>query len=495
MAHTPGSGNTPDSPDNSDSDLHRWLQRLQQQLAPAGHRAALLLCGEKHWGRAQAEACVRALAADGPSSKDVLYVSAQIGYGLPAKQARTRLGREYATLVFDAYDDFDVDAFAALGGTLQGGGLLLLLLPDRDHWPALAHSRFLQRALRLMHEPGVYVMRQQQPLPELMPALSAGWTDNRHAAEAPFRSIDQQRVVAAMQANLLADRPLPLVLVADRGRGKSSALGLLAARLLRRGMHNILVTGPRLSTSDPLFQHAREQLPEAAGGRGELLWQHGRIRFMAPDALLQQQPAAEVLLVDEAAAIPLSLLQALLSQYPTPVFATTVHGYEGTGRGFALKFNRVLDAQAPGWHRLGMQTPIRWGDDDPLEHWLDRLLCMDAELPDVGRLTDIDPQQCRVERVDRDALVQDESRLSCLFALLVFAHYRTRPSDLKQLLDDESLRLYTPGCAAGRPAGQSGGGLRRGPVWRHPPGRASAAGASVATDPEFSRRASHCGPL
>jgi len=113
MAHTPGSGNTPDSPDNGDSDLHRWLQRLQLQLAPAGHRAALLLCGEKHWGRAQADACVRALAADGPSSNDVLYVSTQISHALPAKQARTRLGREYATLVFDAYDDFALPPSAA----------------------------------------------------------------------------------------------------------------------------------------------------------------------------------------------------------------------------------------------------------------------------------------------------------------------------------------------------------------------------------------------
>jgi tRNA(Met) cytidine acetyltransferase len=438
-------GNAGEQGDSSDADFVGWLGALQRQLMPARHRAALVVSGERAWGRALAARFIQALAGD-PGNDLCLYVSDQLSHALPTSKARTQLGREYQGLVFDAYDDFDVDAFAAISGTLCGGGLLLLLLPDDrgGQWPSLARSRFLQRVLASMqNHPAVYVLHQGMDLPEMTPTPGADRRINRPVAASPFASIEQQQVVERIEYSIMKRRQLPVVLVSDRGRGKSSALGLAAARLLGRGVNTILVTAPRLATSEPLFQHARAQLPEAVADRGELRLEAGSIRFLAPDALLLEKPAADVLLVDEAAAIPLSLLQQFLQQYEAVVFATTVHGYEGTGRGFALKFNRMLDASAADWQMLNMQTPVRWGRDDPLEQWLDRLLCMDAELPNVSHMGSIDAQQCRVEQVDRDALLGNETQLSALFALLVFAHYRTRPSDLKHLLDDDQQRLYT----------------------------------------------------
>src|SRR5690606_42099695 len=52
----------------------------------------------------------------------------------------------------------------------------------------------------------------------------------------------------------------------------------------------------------------------------------------------------DLVIVDEAAQLPVALLQHLVLCHPdTPLaFATTTHGYEGTGRGYVLRFSKWL---------------------------------------------------------------------------------------------------------------------------------------------------------
>ena len=86
---------------------------------------------------------------------------------------------------------------------------------------------------------------------------------------------------------------------------------------------------------------------------------------MVPSELVDELPNASCVLVDEAAALPIPLLRRLLARYSRIVFATTVHGYEGTGRGFAIRFRAHLDDRAPDWRQLKMTTPIRWAPGSP----------------------------------------------------------------------------------------------------------------------------------
>ena len=81
------------------------------------------------------------------------------------------------------------------------------------------------------------------------------------------------------------------------------------------------MTAPAKAATDVLAQFAAE-----------------RYRFMAPDALLSSSETADWLIVDEAAAIPAPLLHQLVARFPRTLLTTTVQGYEGTGRGFLLKF-------------------------------------------------------------------------------------------------------------------------------------------------------------
>lgn len=336
------------------------------------------------------------------------------------RQARRQLGGECDLLVFDARAGFDADAFGALSGAVVGGGALLLLTPPPGDWPA---GRFAARWLRLLLATG------ERPPATASPVAAPPAEGSDPAA----LTADQARAVAAVLRVARGHRRRPLVLTADRGRGKSAALGIAAARLLQQGATRVLVTAPRSAAAASLFG----QVERLLGTRHP-----AGLAFVAPDALLRQPQPAELLLVDEAAALPVPLLEGLLRRHARIAFATTVHGYEGTGRGFAVRFRQVLDTLTPGWRELRLQAPVRWAPDDPLEAFSFAALLLDAAPAEATAVAGATPASCRFGALDRDALAADEPLLRELFGLLVLAHYQTRPSDLQRLLDDPAVTVW-----------------------------------------------------
>ncbi|HHQ41052.1 MAG TPA: tRNA(Met) cytidine acetyltransferase, partial [Chromatiales bacterium] len=170
------------------------------------------------------------------------------------------------------------------------------------------------------------------------------------------------------------------------------------------------------------------------------------LAFLPPDRLAREGAEARLVLVDEAAAIPAPLLARLLQRHARLAFATTVHGYEGTGRGFDLRFGPLLEARSRGVHRVRLETPVRWAPGDPVEGLVFRALLLDAE-PAPAEAAAAAAARARPAREDREALADDEPRLAQVFGLLVQAHYRTRPFDLRCLLDGPNLAVWT--AAAG----------------------------------------------
>jgi tRNA(Met) cytidine acetyltransferase len=400
------------------------------------------------------------------SAKDLLFDTQRprlwVGEGMngieciPAAAAAQWLGRELDLLVYDAWSGFDVDAFGAISGTLRGGGLLLLLTPPLEQWPdfndpnnariavypysgeQVGGGFFRRLAGVIRAAKGVSLIEQGAALPAVPYAGSA---KEPGLVDAICRTTDQQQAVEAILKVVSGHRRRPLVLTSDRGRGKSAALGIAAAQLLQQGHRRILVTAPRLDAVQPLFAHAAALLPGATVSRAGVHWGEGHIEFAPPDALARQPQAAELLLIDEAAAIPAQLLEQLLRHHARLVFATTVHGYEGTGRGFAVRFHQVLDAQAPGWRALRMEQPIRWASNDPLERLVFRALLLSAEPAPEQALAGARMETAEIAWLERDALAADEVTLSELFGLLVLAHYRTAPSDLRHLLDSPDVSV------------------------------------------------------
>jgi len=436
------------------------LQNTRDRLAQRRWRGLVWLTGE-------ADACHRdALVlwqAGGWSSP--LWVSAEQLCGieascwLPTSKARTRLGGEQDLIILDAVSaasGFDPDAFGALAGTLRAGGLLVLMTPpdwgarpDADYrrlaeypWRAEQLSaRYLARLARLLEAderviPWTAGEAPSRPcLPETLPVASSS-----PDVDGDCRTRDQAEAVARLTR---LRRRRPLVLTADRGRGKTAALGIACGRLLAAGETEILVTAPRPSAVAGLFERLAALCPEGQRRGNAFEAGLGRVAFLPPDALAHLADQGEVggpgrlLLVDEAAAIPAPLLGRWLSVFPRIAFATTIHGYEGSGRGFALRFRERLERQTPDWRALHLAEPIRWAVGDPLEALTSRLLLLDAEPAPCPTVKEAP----MLQRLDRDLLAHDEPRLRALFGLLIQAHYRTSPADLRRLLDGPGVVL------------------------------------------------------
>lgn len=438
------------------TELAGLVANLRVRASASNHRLALMLAGSREW---TLSAATEALSA--PVGERVVWLTERrvSGSSLPCSRGDQLLGSELDLLVYDALVGFDPDSFAAALGALRGGGLLLLLTPPLEDWPRhpdpqaarvavypFSHQqltgRFLSRfAGILVRSEGVILAAESAPLPQprLPPTTPLVSVTGSYG---DCRTPDQARALAAILATAHGRPRRPLVLTSDRGRGKSSVLGIAAAKLLAREQRHILVTAPRRSALDPLFHQAARLLPRAQVRTDRISYRDALLEFLPPDALGRTPHSTDLLLVDEAAGIPAPLLEQLPDRHPRIVFATTVQGYEGTGRGFEVRFRHTLDRMTPNWRELRLDIPIRWGVGDPLERFAARALLLDAAPAAAHRVAGAYPRTCHFQRLDRAALSDDETTLTQLFGLLVLAHYQTRPMDLRHLLDGPNVRVY-----------------------------------------------------
>jgi tRNA(Met) cytidine acetyltransferase len=162
------------------------------------------------------------------------------------------------------------------------------------------------------------------------------------------------------------------------------------------------------------------------------------VRFLDPEPAAGLPEDPDAVIVDEAAALPVARLEALLAA-PAAAFVTTVHGYEGTGRGFDVRFRERLAASDRDVADVRLRAPVRYAAGDPVEAWAFRALLLDARPPVDPLVADATPADATYRTLDPDDLIADEHLLREAFGLLVLAHYRTEPDDLQRLLDAPNL--------------------------------------------------------
>ena len=310
-----------------------------------------------------------------------------------------------------------------------------------------------------------------------------------------------------------------VALTAARGRGKSAAIGLCLAGAISFGYGTIFVTAPEPENLVAVFDFVLRGLKalkyqehvdytisyNGAQGREQIkciiaidVYRDHRqcIRYVRPDEP-DKFASAELVAIDEAAAIPLPAVRALMGDRLT-FMSSTVNGYEGTGRALSLKLLKELrdsknrrnvvkaantaassitgPTSAKGEHKVHEQrwaaeaeaasaansdlnnsgplreielsTPIRYASGDPVENWLNKLLCLDCGSAAEMKLTGgaPAPSECELYHVDRDALFSyhklSESFLQKLMGLYTSAHYKNTPNDLQMLSDAPAHSVF-----------------------------------------------------
>lgn len=433
------------------SKLTQSLIQLTNDFARSQTRQLVVLSGEQTWALDILTSIVE--------PKECLWLGdGNHDFVTPMSKAHLSLGQEYSQLVFNAYSGFHPEAFGQSIGTLVGGGVCFIIAPlwaewenylDPDYKRYVAtpedmgkvNTFFIKRLMReIENDNNAIIVNQSitQPINNIKPPLLT-----QPSLTPPFATSEQAKCVEHIIKTATGHRNRPLVITADRGRGKSSALGIAAATLLSSKLSHVIVTAPKTAALHSVFKHAQALLAGSAKTQNTLLWQGKRLQFIAPDELVKERPVCDLLLVDEAAAIPSPMLEALAKHYSRLVFATTIHGYEGTGRGFALRFLSTLKKISPQMKRIDMSMPVRWQQDDPVERLSNRMLGLNIQDVNINSQLDFkDGELIKYQELNQAVLANDDDLLAQLFSLLVLAHYQTSPSDFRQLLDAPDLAIF-----------------------------------------------------
>ena len=346
----------------------------------------------------------------------------------PFSKTKNLLGSEFPAIIYDARQGIHLDALAIAAGTLQDGGQLLLLLnhwadlanqPDCDslRWSGEKHAINTPHFIAFLQEK---IAKYSFPVYQNTPLALALPTPPKDRSPHCQPTLKQARLLQQMAE---AEEEI-LIVTAKRGRGKSALVGLFAKQQVTQNQP-VILTAPNKSAVNIFNAFAGVD-----------------VTFMPPDELSQnlseasQQFANHWLFVDEAAMIPLDILFRLTNAFKRVVLTTTLHSYEGTGRGFLLKFMAKTDRTL---RHVELFTPLRWQADDKLEAFIDDLLLCDCEdrLPQPP-YDSVLAEQIQISHCERIPHDQIES----VYGLLTLAHYRTSPLDLRRLLDAPQQQFY-----------------------------------------------------
>jgi len=403
------------------------------------------------------------------------------------EQTTRILGTTVQLLVMDLINSVKPNDIGRIVGTVEGGGLVILLTPPWSDW----HNRknLFQQMLTVPQHPeprkvfirwlkdvtlqcnGVYIYdvdndvviamnRYAAPRRKAEPSRAIAIpSDTLFPLELYKLALTQDQVNAVQTIERIFDkskrdrkRRNTVVLISDRGRGKSCAIGIALAGIiyLLRNTKNkvrIAVTAPELVNIQSLMMMAEKAL-KAIGiefkriTKGddviELKGDKFSIEYWPP--VVVPNLDVDVIVVDEAAGIPVPLLHKIWRSCKYTIFATTIHGYEGAGRGFSVRFlKRLKESADTNLQIYELEEPIRYGIDDPVEKWSFRVLLLDAE-PD--ELSEEDLEYIRrgefvYLRVAPEELftLEREQLLRSAFGILVLAHYRNEPDDLAMMAD------------------------------------------------------------
>ncbi len=327
----------------------------------------------------------------------------------PIRSAKSFLGQSLMGVIFDARFGFSLDSFLCIAHAVRKGGVCILL--HDDYMIDDDSARFHQTPI---------------PTPNFNALLKAGLS--RYASSLlndlpaphfnepsdPIGLSEEQRAIRS--SILHADSGI-FTLFSPRGTGKS----YLTVDLIQR-IHNqrYAVTAPNQSAIN----------------------QYDRIDdlvFYAPDELIlnHKKDAFDLLIIEEAAQIPLSHLESLSKLAHKVLMISSIDNYEGTGKGLATKINDLIHIKKA----FTLSIQHRFDAKDPLNQFCEWLQLNHREKNDMARVL---PNSIDVYANEslRD-FQRDLHSVTQFYHLMNTAHYQTNAQDIRRLLDAPSQEIVT----------------------------------------------------
>ena len=367
---------------------------------------------------------------------------------LPLKQATQLLGQSCKLGIYDAFEAFRPSALLSLAGTVADNGILILCVPPTAEWSSytehttnhyLSYGQTCENSIFRAYMAQLFCSRQDIALIEAggicrLPRPQPVAQNPSLLAPAPFASLDQQQ--AFEQLSHVSESGI-CVLTADRGRGKSTLLGMLAAHWLQFGK-SVTICSRFPDSINAIFEGVKRiapNIPEEPA-RHIQLGEHC-LRWLPVDHPELYKDTQAVLIIDEAANLPIPTLQSLCLHYKRVVLSTTMRGYEGTGRGFLTRFIPWLKQQTQTYESVSLFTPCRWAPDDPVEDTLYRALQLEYEPSQCGSVS------LPTSKTGKNPVNVEYNFLSAespesfnkVLSLLMTAHYQTTVDELIRLCD------------------------------------------------------------
>ena len=425
------------------STLAHWLFSPYEAQNHYSHRRCLVISGDESWAykvvnhvlnhRPKALS-VAMLGRNSPENQNAIDNSVTC-----AKSRQHLLGQTVDIGVIFCFEEFRPSDVLALAGTIQYHGTLIMVCPALDSWakhtsvtqPAylthgfdISSSGYITRFIASLEQ---YQFGRYTAKGSRLPTHT--YAQPHVPVTPPFRSKDQRVVIAQWNdkwRQRKAHHPFNAIVTGARGRGKSTLIGIWMESLLAQGL-TIAVTSAHVESVSPIL--ARDSLKPYLTA--------GKLTWLATDNPTLSNINYDLLVVDEAASIPVPTLERILSHHTHWLLSTTMFGYEGSGQGF---FHRVLSPLiAKGAHHDELNTPLRWYEDDPVEQWLNDTLLFSPRTHEPQTSENIDNETLAHEMSQFSSL--SESDIQQVMKLLSFAHYQTTPDDIMRMIDAPDLLL------------------------------------------------------
>jgi len=346
------------------------------------------------------------------------------------------LGSDEHVQVLDFRSSIDPGLLGTMAGTVEAGGMLLLLVPVDTVWEssALAVAPWMGSREVVCQDAGRYIKKWSDSLIayEQKRAINsenvAEYISGFDECDRPDLAVDgwslnsdQESLIESVMTLVNKQDKALLLITSRRGRGKSTAVSEFVSRINSTGKKTIAICARSKATVAKYY-----------------LYKSGE-KFYPPDYLLENQVIADVLVIEEAATIPFYMLIGLIKKYSITILVTTLDGYEGTGQAISTRLSGLADQLGLALNTLELEKPVRWAATDPLEGLVCNLLHQHFgshnPLEEQGRDLNFTLTWCRKPDVLNEAMLEQA------IYLLEAAHYRTRPEDIWQWYDDPDIRI------------------------------------------------------